>query len=122
MPPEEQHRLAGEARFHDDMERIWRQMGQECGWWANRFLQMVRRRGGVEAAKRLLAQQGTSRGFERLRECGCLDLSMEALVLRPEYAGLFTEQEKAVARRRLLDAGYDPDQIGRSDTVRRSHM
>jgi hypothetical protein len=52
-------------------------------------------------ARQLLRKEGTTQGFERLRREGRLDLTMEALVLRPEYASLFTQEELAVASRRI---------------------
>lgn len=107
MPtPEEQHRTTLEEQFHEDMLRTYREAGTATGYWANRFLPMVRRRGGVEAAKRLLARReaGIAGGLQVLIEHDRLDLSTEALVLRPEYAELFTEDEKAEARRRLDEA------------------
>jgi len=36
-----------------------------------------------------------------------LDLTIEALVLRPEYHSLFTEEELKVAEKRLRDDDYD---------------
>ena len=47
-------------------------------------------------------------GFEKLYECGCLNRTVECLVLRPKYQKLFTEAELERARKRLKDYGYDP--------------
>jgi hypothetical protein len=96
-------------RFHEAMiERVYRGAGRECGYWAGRFLQMVRRDGGVATAKRLLGRAGASRGFELLRAKGRLELSLEALVLEPDFRALFSDQELAEARRRLAGAGLPP--------------
>jgi hypothetical protein len=62
---------------------------------------------GLAAAQDLLLKTGTSPGYERLRAEDHLDFSMEALVVDPEFAGLFTVAEIAIARRRLRDAGYE---------------
>lgn len=48
--------------------------------------------GGLEYAHLLLEQEGTTDGFQRLTDEGRLDLTMEALVLKPEYADLFTRR------------------------------
>jgi hypothetical protein len=40
---------------------------------------------------------------------GRLDLTVEAHVIRPEYAELFTEQEIISARKRLVENGYTFD-------------
>jgi hypothetical protein len=94
-----------EKRFeHDMIETVYRTAGRETGYWAAYFLRAVRRHGGVGAARRLLATKGISRGLMTLREKGRLDLAMETLVLRPDYAPLFTDDERATAVRRLAQA------------------
>jgi hypothetical protein len=94
------------ARFTDDMVDTYYVLGEETGYWAQRFLQSVRRNGGVEAARRLLSKPQPSEGLETLRKIRRLDISVEADVLRPEYAALFTESEREVARERLRAFGY----------------
>jgi hypothetical protein len=42
-----------------------------------------------------------SDGFAKLWERGRLDLSVEAVVVQPRFAALFTEDEVDAARRRL---------------------
>lgn len=94
-----------EQRFGDEMiDKVYRTAGKETGYWASYFLRAVKQHGGVAAAKRLLAQKGLSKGLLKLREKDRLDLSMEALVLRPEYRALFTDDERATAARRLDEA------------------
>jgi hypothetical protein len=91
-----------DERFERDMiETVYRTAGRETGYWAAYFLRAVRRHGGVAAARRMLGTTGISKGLATLREKGRLDLAMETLVLRPEYRPLFTEEERAVAARRL---------------------
>jgi hypothetical protein len=93
-----------DEQFERDMiETVYRTAGRETGYWAAYFLRAVKRHGGVTAAKRLLATKGASKGLTTLREKGRLDLAMETLVLRPEYSTLFTEDERAVAARRLAE-------------------
>jgi len=98
-----------EARFEADMiEKVYRTAGKETGYWASYFLRAVRTHGGVEAARRLLQQKGISRGLAKLRASDRLDLAMETLVLAPEYGPLFTEEERAIAARRLDEARAMP--------------
>jgi hypothetical protein len=40
-------------------------------------------------------------GFIFLKEHGRLDLSVEALLLTPEWKGLFTDEDRAIAREKL---------------------
>jgi enamine deaminase RidA (YjgF/YER057c/UK114 family) len=89
------------------MLEVYEKAKGESGYVANRFLQMLRRRGGLDCAHHLMQQPGVSPGFLRLKECGRLDLSVEAyVVLRPEFRSLFSQGEIAVARRRLAEHGF----------------
>ena len=88
------------------MVRIYETAKRELGYTATRFIQMVSEHGGVEAARQLLRAPGVSDGFTTLWEHGRLDLSVEAHVLRPEFASLFKAQERAIAVKRLSDYGY----------------
>lgn len=99
-----------ETKFDDAMVRVYEAASREAGYHATRFLQMVRRRGGVEAARRLLAAPGVSAGFTALRRAGRLDITVEAQVLRPQFSELFTDAERETARLRLADFGYRPPQ------------
>ena len=91
-----------DERFERDMiETVYRTAGRETGYWASYFLRAVKRHGGVAAARRILGTKGLSKGLTTLREKGRLDLAMENLVLRPEYRALFTDEERALAARRL---------------------
>ena len=98
-----------DARFeHDMIETVYRTSGRETGYWAAYFLRAVKRHGGVAAAKRMLATKGISNGLITLREKGRLDLAMETLVLKPEYATLFSDEERATAARRLDEVSARP--------------
>ena len=99
-----------EVRFDQAMLDIYALAGRETGYWANYFLRSVRKSGGLEAARKLLWESGTSAGFERLKAERRLDLSMEALMLRPEFRELFSEAELTRASDRLLAHGYRADQ------------
>ena len=92
--------------FHEEMLKVYRDARDLAGYRATRFLQLVRRRGGVEAARHLLkARSKVSGGFEALWKAGRLDLSVEALVLRERYSMLFDERELRTARERLAKHG-----------------
>ena len=116
-----------ERRFHDDMLDIFRKAGEGTrkqrsdgtfvrGYWAIYFLRGVRNHGGLAYARRLLRAQGTTDGFARLTEEHRLELTMEALVLRPEYAELFSPAERQVAASRLAAAGYQPSRPTSQDS------
>ena len=90
--------------FHEAMLTIYNRTGRETGYWASRFLQAVRRHGGLVWAHIELGKRRTgevSDGFQKLLDAGRLDLSVEALVLQPKFESLFSEAELAEARARL---------------------
>lgn len=95
-----------EKRFEQDMIDIYTTAKKECGYNASRFLQMLGDKGGLAAAKQLISKPGGTDGFTTLWEHGRLDLSVEAHVLKPEYAELFTDEERRMCRERLEEFGY----------------
>lgn len=97
-----------EEQFHEQMLNVYRNAKEKCSYPATRFRQMVSERGGLKAAKDLLHHPGFSDGFIALWEKGHVGLTMEALVLRQPWSELFTEEELAVARKRLEEVGYNP--------------
>lgn len=85
--------------FHEEMLKVYRDARDLAGYRASRFLALVRRRGGVGAAKHLLKPAGAANGgFHALWRAGRLDLSVEALVLRSRFAPMFTAAELDVAQ------------------------
>ena len=98
-----------EKDFHEAMLNIYDLGLSKYGYRATRFLRMVRKQGGVLAAKQLLSAPGHPEGLTKLWELGGLKISMEALVLEPRWAPLFTEEELRTARKRLEDLGFNPD-------------
>ena len=69
------------------------------------FRQMLASRGAVGAATHLVHRHQPSSTFEALRRANRLDLTMESVILEPEWASLFTDADKAVARARLRHHG-----------------
>jgi hypothetical protein len=67
---------------------------------------MLLKYGGVKTARRLLWKDDVSDGFTTLWELKRLELSVEAYVLRPEYAPLFKDAERGTARARPKEYGY----------------
>lgn len=89
------------AEFRDAMREVYRRAKVELGYNATYFLQMLSELGPLETARRLVTATNPSQGFTVLWEKGRLDLSVEAQVLRPEFAELFTDDELEAARARL---------------------
>lgn len=96
-----------ESNFETEMLRDYKE-AQKLGYNATRFLNMFYEFGGVATAKKLLADEKyIQEGIIKLWELSRLDLSAEALVLKPEYRDLFTEAELATAKKRLKELGYN---------------
>ena len=71
-----------------------------------RLFQNLEDQGGVETAKELARRHRLSDGFDALRQCGHLELSLEALMTKGKYASLFTDDEVNHCLDALLEAGY----------------
>ena len=96
--------MSVEENFHHQMLDIYQHAGTEVGYWANYFLRGVKKHGGLNYARTALEKRKNDwiqKGFQALVDAGRVDISMESLVVRPEFASLFTDAEIAEARSRL---------------------
>lgn len=94
------------AAFHQAMVSIYERAKTEAGYTPSYFLGMVSELGALGTARKLLHAPAVSDGFSNLWERGRLDLTVEALVLRPEFSWLFADEELDQARGRLDQFGY----------------
>ena len=94
------------AEFERAMKDVYVRAKSEANYTATYFVGMLSDYGGLGTAQRLLATTQASTGFTALYERGRLDLTVEALVVKPEFAGLFTDEEINIARQRLDQLGY----------------
>ena len=97
---------AAESQFNEAMLNIYRQAKAEAGYNATRFLSMVVEHGGLETARYLLHTATVSEGYRALWERKRLDLTVEAMILRPEWQALFSDVERRIAVNRLREYGY----------------
>ena len=95
--------------FRQEMCDTYTIAKKEFGYNAARFLQMLNTMDGFDVAKQLIHKGGMSEGMIALWENHRLDLSVEARVLQPEFATLFTEEEKNICHNRLKELGYEVD-------------
>ena len=96
-----------EKEFNEDMLQIYIRAKKEIKYNATRFLQLVNEKGGLQAAKQLIAKEGGSDGFRVLWENNRLDLSVEAHVIKPEYMPLFSKEEIDNCKRLLEKVKYN---------------
>ncbi|MDB4906276.1 MAG: endonuclease protein [Gemmatimonadetes bacterium] len=82
---------------------LFQKAGEATGYWGTRYLQAVRRKGGLLRAKEMLKPRTASQrsGLDALLAAGRPELTFEALVLRARFAPLFTVEELKEARTRL---------------------
>lgn len=93
--------------FDDAMMQIYHRAKYEVHYNATRYLNMVQDHGGLEAAKILLHSPHVSDGYTALWERKRLDLTVEALILQEKWVSLFSDEERRIARKRLMDYQYD---------------
>ncbi len=76
----------------------------EChrlGYHPTRFEQMLRSTDAVSLAKRLVASGDLQDGLRSIKRLNRIDLSMEQIMLEPQFKALFDDQERAAASWRL---------------------
>lgn len=78
----------------------------ECGVRQARLRQNAETYGGVSAAKDYIKRNRVSDGFDALKAAKRLDLSMEALVVSPQYHAQFTDEEVNACFSLLCGADY----------------
>ena len=103
--------MASIENLSRDFERAMRDACMESarlGYYPHLFIRMLDERGSVGAVKHLLRSDEIQYGLARLWEMKALRLSAEAHVLQAKWAPLFTDAERAEARRRLDEYGYHP--------------
>ncbi|NMN97827.1 GmrSD restriction endonuclease domain-containing protein [Antrihabitans stalactiti] len=94
------------AAFGRRMVDAYNRARTEVNYNATYFRSMLAELGPVSTARKLLASPAVSDGFAALWERGRVDLTVEAIVVRPEFASLFDEHEVEIANRRLDQFGY----------------
>jgi hypothetical protein len=100
-----------EGQFHEAMLEIYRRAKSDAGYNATRFLGMVSEQGGYQAARTLIHASTVSDGYTALWERKHLELTVEALILKPKWHELFSEAERRIARERLAEYGYDVTKV-----------
>jgi len=96
-----------QSKFDAAMMDIYRRALDEANYKATQFLQMLHEHRGLGTAQILLDSPGVSEGYTALWERNRLDLTVEALILQPEWQGLFTDEQLRIARERLREYGIE---------------
>ncbi|MGL4338425.1 MAG: hypothetical protein ACRCST_16190 [Turicibacter sp.] len=78
----------------------------ECGCKMTRFLETIERFGIVKTAHEIFKKGRTSDCFNKLAEANRLELTMEATVVKGEYAELFTDEQVNDCYELLCEKGF----------------
>ena len=79
---------------------------KEYGCKMTRFLQTIEKFGIVRTAQEIFRKGRTSDCFNKLAEAGHLELTMEAIIVKGEYAELFTDEQVNYCYELLCENGY----------------
>lgn len=102
MDAKEKINMDAKEKINKEMLELYQVVGKATGYWANYYLRSVRKHGGLAHAKKALGKIGDAQdGFRKLIEIGRPDLSIEAIVLKQEYRGLFSKKELEEAQKRI---------------------
>lgn len=99
------------ARFQEEMRQIYEKSKELIPpYKPTRFKKMLDQYGAIETANRLLISSNKiPDGFIELYSRGpeALKLTVEYLVLKPEYSLLFSQEQREIAQKRLKQLGVD---------------
>jgi len=95
--------LALEQELTDALIEGYQVAGRKAGYWGRRFLQAVRRNGGLATVQRMLLprNQQQRKGLDALLEAGHPELTVEAIIPQDRFRELFSESELLTATERL---------------------
>ena len=74
---------------------------RDLHYYPTRFEQMLAELGAVKLAKKFVISGELQDGLKKMAKLGRKDLALEAIVLEPKFASLFTKDERQAAEWRL---------------------
>lgn len=98
--------IALEKKLQQEVIKNCELAEKEYGCKMTKFLQTIERFGIVKTAQEILRKGRTSDCFNKLAEVGRLDLTMEAVIVKGEYAELFTDEQVNDCYELLCEKGY----------------
>lgn len=95
--------MSREQELTQSLLEAYQRTGEELGYWAARFREAVKRKGGLATAKRMLQPRSPEqrKGLDVLLNAGRPELTTEAILLQPKFRPLFSKAELQVAAERL---------------------
>ena len=98
--------IALEKKLQQEVIKNCEVAEKEYGCKMTRFLQTIERFGIVRTAQEIFRKGRTSDCFNKLAEAGHLELTMEAIIVKGEYAELFTDEQVNYCYELLCENGY----------------
>ena len=95
-----------EKKLQDEVLKNCDRATRECGCQMTKFVQTIERFGIVKTAQEILRKRRTSDCFNKLADAKRLELTMEASVVKSEYAELFTDEQVNDCYELLCEKGY----------------
>lgn len=100
-----------EKSFHEAMVQKCDLIVQKCkakrsSYRPTMLIQKVHTVGGLQAAKDLLSVSEAQSGFTALFLEGLLDYTIETVIIQPKWRPLFSDEEIAEAKKRLVMLGF----------------
>lgn len=94
-------------KFNEEVFLAVEKMKKEENYIPTRFIQMLQQseNNAYEVVQRLVTKEFSS-GLEKLWEKGKLELSMEAIMIKPEYKSLFSPEIIKTCEKKLKQFGY----------------
>jgi hypothetical protein len=92
--------------FGRRLRRDLSELAERTEYRLTQYQRMLSRQSGWHTARDLLAVPEVHEELVRLGELGLLEFSLEAAVIDPQFAPLFSDDEVERARQRLVDLGY----------------
>ncbi|KAF0187236.1 MAG: hypothetical protein FD163_511 [Hyphomonadaceae bacterium] len=97
---------AKKIRFSEAVSGLYKRTQIECNHRQTFLKDLADSIGGYRAAKKILGNKKYLIGIASLKNYNRLDLSVEALVVDPQWEGIFTKRQLEVARERLSQYGF----------------
>jgi|GEM_PF-3437751 hypothetical protein len=102
---------AKKIRFSEAISTLYKRTQIECNHRQTFLKDLIDSMGGYLAAKRILGNKKYLIGIASLKPLNRLDLSVEALVVDPQWEDIFTRRQLEVANQRLVQFGYSANKI-----------
>jgi hypothetical protein len=103
VPSHSRERALEGALLH--LYEQWKSLGYRAGRLYQVFMPHCKRyKGGIAAVRSVIYRTDVTAGFAFLVAKKRTDLSIEALVLKPEWNDVFTDLDRALARSKLKNS------------------